>query len=605
MPLRVVVLAELTARDLRTGKSTEARRKIRIDRQSFDEVMAALSLRAFLDVPDRLSDSSKPLIVELEFSNLKSFGPDAVAGQIPGTRDLLKLRAALVDLRSGKVRVADVRNVLSSLETQSAVVQSVRRALEAPPAQAPAPAPEPASTPPAAGDLDALLSMVEAPEGASAETSRGADLTRLDALIRHLVQSEHASERVEGRAVEAAIREIDAALSAQIDEVLHHPEFRRLEATWRSLRFLTDRTDFQQPIRLEVISTGREALLSVYDEVIHAPESQGISQEPLAFVVADQLFDRTPEDVDILRALSERGAHLSMPILASAGSGFLGLSRTGDLAKASQVRDTFSRPEYAKWQGLRQSGPSRWLGLVFNRFLLRAAYAPGERSARSFDYVEGIPGGADDLRLWGNGVWALAALAIRSFVRIGWCTDLMGQRASGMIEDLPVRLFERPGAEQVSFPLETTIADDVERDLSANGLMAITAALNSDRAYLRFAPMAHAPQHYQDATDRARARLQSTLPFQFFVGRLLNFAMLIENAIVPGRGAEEITASYDRALRSLLATAGSVPPDAVKVAVVPNEEDSSRQDLYLKVAWPGFQSLPGAGAVEFRWPLAR
>ena len=40
-----------------------------------------------------------------------------------------------------------------------------------------------------------------------------------------------------------------------------------------------------------------------------------------------------------------------------------------------------------------------------------------------------------------------------------------------------------------------------------------------------------------------------------------------------------------------------------QVRVVPNEEDASRQDLALKVRWPGHQSLPGAGDLELRWPL--
>ncbi len=173
-----------------------------------------------------------------------------------------------------------------------------------------------------------------------------------------------------------------------------------------------------------------------------------------------------------------------------------------------------------------------------------------------------------------------------------------------MLENLPVRLYPRPGGQTVAFPLETVVPDAVERDLSDNGVMALSAALNRDRASLRFAPTVHQPEHYQDPGDRARAKLQSTLPFQMFVGRSLNYAMLLERILVPGRGAEEISADFDRALRDLLATAGPVPQDAVQVAVLPNEEDASRQDLELVLRWPGFHSLPGAGTIRLRWPLA-
>jgi type VI secretion system protein ImpC len=605
VPLRVVVLSELTPRDLRTGKSVEHRRLIRIDRESFDEAMAGLSLRAFLDVPDRLSGSSKPIVVEVALRDMKAFRPDAVAAQIPATRDLVQLRSALADLRSGKTTLAEVRGVLASARTPSAVAESVRRALEGPaPAAAPAPSSAaPGGPPAAAGDLDALLGMVDAPEGAAA-SARGADLSRLDALVRHLVASDRRGERVDGRAVEAAAREVDAAISAQVDEVLHHPEFRRLEAAWRGLRFLTDRTDFRdRPVAVEVVASGRDALLSAFDDLVLGPETQGLSSQPVSFIVVDMTFDRSADDLELLAALAERGSSLQAPVLTSVGPSFLGLQAASELARRPGIKEAFASPEAAKWEGLRKADPSRWLGVVFNRFLLRPAYAPGENAARTFDYTE-RPAGEDGVRVWGNPGWALAVLATRSYTRIGWCTDIMGQRASGMVDDLPVRPYVRPGAEPVAFPLETVISDEVERDLSVGGVMALSGPLGGDRAYLRFAPTAHAPQFYQDPTDRARAKLQSTLPFQMFVSRLLNYAMLVERSLVPGRTEPQITSGYDRALRSLLGTAGAVPPDAVNVSLQPNEADPSRRDLCIRVRWPGFQSLPGAGDVEFRWPVS-
>lgn len=600
MPLKVVVVSELLPRDLRTRRSPERRRRVRLDRQSFDQVMSGFGVRAFVDVPDRLGGGKDPLIVEVGIPGIKAFRPEALAEQIPAARDLLLLRAALADLRSAKIRVADVRSLLGTLKSRSAVLDLVREALDAE-AAAP-PTAQPASPAAAPAGLESLLEKVAAPDSSAAAPSPGADLSRLDALVRHLVRSSRESEQTDPRAVLGAIREIDAALTSQVDALLHHPEVRRLEAAWRGLKLLVDRTDFQKPVILEVVACGKEQLLAVLDETVVVPETQGISGEPVAFVVADFEFDKTPEDLEILAGLAERGGALSAPVVASVGAAMLGLSKAGDLARKPGLKEVFASPEFTKWQGLRQSGPSRWLALACNRFLLRPTYAPGEWGARGFDYRESEEG-RDASRLWGNPAWAVAVLAVRSFERIGWCTDMMGQRSAGMIEDLPVRVYERPGAQEVSFPLETAISDDVERDLTQNGVMALTSPLDSDRAFLRFAPSAHAPQHYQDAADKARAKLQSTLPFQMFVGRLLNYAMLVEGTLVPGRSAEQITAGYDCALRSLLGTAGRPDGDAVKVAVLPNDQDPSATDLYLKVRWPGSQSLPGAGELELRWPL--
>jgi type VI secretion system protein ImpC len=47
-------------------------------------------------------------------------------------------------------------------------------------------------------------------------------------------------------AVGRAIVEIDRKLTAQLDEILHHPEFLKLESAWRGLKFLVDRIDFRE-----------------------------------------------------------------------------------------------------------------------------------------------------------------------------------------------------------------------------------------------------------------------------------------------------------------------------------------------------------------------
>ncbi len=89
MPLRVVIFSELLPRDLRTGGSAERRRRVPIDRQSFDEVMAGFGLHAFVDVPDRLGGGTEPLVLEVEFPDLRAFRPEKLAESVPAARDLL------------------------------------------------------------------------------------------------------------------------------------------------------------------------------------------------------------------------------------------------------------------------------------------------------------------------------------------------------------------------------------------------------------------------------------------------------------------------------------------------------------------------------------
>ena len=119
MPFKLLVVAELGARDLETGKSTDRAKRIKIDRQSFDEVMAGFDLQVELAVPDRLGGGDRPRIVRIALPDLKAFKPDALAAQIPEMRELVELRGALLEMRSGKRTLDEVRAKLASMATRS------------------------------------------------------------------------------------------------------------------------------------------------------------------------------------------------------------------------------------------------------------------------------------------------------------------------------------------------------------------------------------------------------------------------------------------------------------------------------------------------------
>lgn len=55
-----------------------------------------------------------------------------------------------------------------------------------------------------------------------------------------------ASSGINQAVVDSMIAEIDRKLSQQVDAILHHPGFQQLESSWRSLKFLVDRTNFRE-----------------------------------------------------------------------------------------------------------------------------------------------------------------------------------------------------------------------------------------------------------------------------------------------------------------------------------------------------------------------
>src|SRR5262245_11960551 len=94
-------------------------------------------------------------------------------------------------------------------------------------------------------------------EGLLADSRIAPSDPRYEPMVRGLVAAAEALaapgrevEVIDRAFVDLLISEIDARMSRQIDEILHHPTFQKLEAAWRGLKFLVDRVDFRENTRV-------------------------------------------------------------------------------------------------------------------------------------------------------------------------------------------------------------------------------------------------------------------------------------------------------------------------------------------------------------------
>ncbi|MGX2951321.1 type VI secretion system contractile sheath domain-containing protein [Ursidibacter sp. B-7004-1] len=104
-----------------------------------------------------------------------------------------------------------------------------------------------------------------------ASDSEGYDIAKqgVAAFISNILETGSNEEPVNKLLIDRMINEIDRKLSAQVDEILHNPEFRNLESSWRSLKLLVDKTDFRENIKINVIHVTKSELL---DDFEFAPE---------------------------------------------------------------------------------------------------------------------------------------------------------------------------------------------------------------------------------------------------------------------------------------------------------------------------------------------
>jgi type VI secretion system protein ImpB len=98
LPLKLLVLGDYTLRDDDTP--LEDLEPVPVDKDNFDAVLAAQAPRLELQVPDMLSrQRGCTLALDLRFTRLDDFSPDALVAQVPQLRSLLELRDALKALK--------------------------------------------------------------------------------------------------------------------------------------------------------------------------------------------------------------------------------------------------------------------------------------------------------------------------------------------------------------------------------------------------------------------------------------------------------------------------------------------------------------------------
>jgi len=98
LPLVMGIFADLSAKSEVPVPRLKDRKFIQIDRDNFNEVLAAINPRVAFPVNNKLANDGSFLNVELKFRDMEDFEPASVVKQVPALKKLLDARGKLSDL---------------------------------------------------------------------------------------------------------------------------------------------------------------------------------------------------------------------------------------------------------------------------------------------------------------------------------------------------------------------------------------------------------------------------------------------------------------------------------------------------------------------------
>jgi len=362
---------------------------------------------------------------------------------------------------------------------------------------------------------------------------------------------------------------IDRAISSQLDAVLHHAAFQKVESAWRGLRWLVDEAaeadaGSDRPGRIEIRAlpvTKRELLRDREHAVefdrsalwrkVYEEEFGTAGGTPFGLLLADYAFGPGGDDINLLTGLAEVATAAFCPLLANPSPQLLGIESCAEINGFLDIPRFQAGPGFVKWRALRQRPESRFVGLPLPGVLGRLPYdgwvRPGATPSgaeeswaeRGFPYREAADGPGRGRRLWIGAIWPLAGVIIREFAASGWFADIRGGSrgfdGGGVVRNLVVEGFAGFAAgDAMRGPAEVEIMEDVQGPLEAAGLVPLCSGNADGRAVFLSNMSLHKPETFDRPIATANARISAMLQYVLCVSRFAHYLKVMARDKVGG-----------------------------------------------------------------------
>src|SRR5262249_16209246 len=331
------------------------------------------------------------------------------------------------------------------------------------------------------------------------------------------------------------IKEIDKRLSGQLNEIMHHPDFQRLEGTWRGLHYLVDQTETGEALQIRVLNVSKRALFKDLEKAVEFDQSAlfkkvyeeeygQLGGHPYGMLVGDYEFGRHPEDIAMLEKISKVAACAHAPFVAGAAAQMFNFERYTEMSAPRDLAKIFQSVEYASWKSFREAEDSRYVALTLPRTLSRLPYGEKFKRVDEFDFEEFVDGTDHDKYLWMNAAWAYATRITDAFARHGWMARTRGVEGGGKVNGLPVHTFPTDdGGVAMKCPTEIAISDRREFELSNLGFLPMLHAKGRDFAVFMGAQSCQKPKTYYDPAANANAELSAKFNLLLCTSRFAHY----------------------------------------------------------------------------------
>jgi len=367
------------------------------------------------------------------------------------------------------------------------------------------------------------------------ESQRGRAKDLLGEFVSQIMEGTMTISKDTEVMINSRISQIDKLISDQLNEVMHQPEFQKLEASWRGMHYLVDQSETGEKLKLRVMNVSKKDLLKDLEKASEFDQSalfKKVYEEEFGMfggsaygaLIGDYEFSNHPQDMSLLEKVSQVAAAAHAPFISAADPKLFNFDSYTQIGDPRDMAKIFQSVEYAKWKSFRDTEDSRYVGLVLPHILMREPYGKEFTPVEAFDFEEGVDGTDHSKYLWGNASYALGARLTDAFAKFHWCAAIRGVEGGGAVRGLPAHTFKTDEGEvALKCPTEIAITDRREKELADLGFIPLVHCKNTDYAAFFSTQTANKPKVYDTDFANANARLSSQLQYLLAVSRFAHY----------------------------------------------------------------------------------
>jgi len=339
--------------------------------------------------------------------------------------------------------------------------------------------------------------------------------------------------------INARIADIDALLTKQLNEIMHHQDFQKLEGSWRGLHYLVHQSETSTMLKIKVLNTSKDDLRKDLERAVEFDQSalfKKVYEEefgtfggaPFGALIGDYEFGRHPQDMALIEKVSNVAAAAHAPFFSAASPQIFNLDSFTEIGTPRDLAKIFDTVEYAKWKSFRESEDSRYVGLTLPHILMRLPYGPDTVPVEGFNFKEDVDGKDHSKYLWSNAAYAIGARLTDAFAKHHWCAAIRGVEGGGLVEGLPTHTFRTDEGEvALKCPTEIAITDRREKELADLGFIPLVHCKGTDYAAFFSVQSSQKSKKYDTDAANANARLSTQLPYIMATSRFAHYLKAI------------------------------------------------------------------------------